>query len=849
MIVPKWAAKQISQAKDGRFRLLDLRPKRESHKPLTEIPADVFDLPWLEELQLEGNFISEVPDDILKLKKLKELKLNGSNLQTLPSSFGKLKSLTNLHLSDNRFETIPLVIFDLVNLRILDLSYNRIAELSEGINKLIRLQWLDLSSNRLSKLPNDLSALSNLRTLNLNENNIKELNTSISGLVGLVYLDLEFNQIEVLPVEIVGLERLQELALSSNPLIVPPPEIARKGLYEIGKYYQQLELGRDLLYEAKLLILGEAGAGKTTLANKIIDSTYNLKEEVTTRGVDIFNWTFPYKEKNFRLNIWDFGGQEIYHTTHQFFLTRRSLYTLVADSRKEDTDFYYWLNLIELLSDNSPLLIIKNEKQDRRREINERVLRGEFTNLKEVLPANFSDNRGLEKIKEEIKHYVISLPHVGTMLPKSWSDVRGLLEGDVHNYISLENYFALCRQNGFHDERDCLQLSGYLHDIGVFLHFQDDDLLRRTVFLKPEWATRAVYKVLDNPIVVTNLGQFTRSDLINIWGSEEYSNMHGELLQLMMRFRLCYKIPDSSDTYIAPQLLTENQPIYEWETDNNLLLRYAYEFMPKGILTQLIVLLHRFILEQKYVWKSGVVLEKEKSKAQVVEYYSKREIQVRVSGPHKKELMTIIMYQMDNIHASFRRPKYDKLIPCNCVECKSKADPYFFRFEVLHKFIEDKQNRIQCQQSYKMVNVRSLIDDVISKEYRESYEGEGTVTQNFYFGDGTKIDNLVTGGSIQNSFNKARNADISTELKQSLEQLAEAVARMSKELAPDQAKEVADDLERLVEEATATIPSKKWYSVSIDGLIKAAENLDKLGKPVIRLAHRVMLLLAPRSRL
>ncbi|WP_416233391.1 hypothetical protein [Anabaena sp. UHCC 0399] len=27
------------------------------------------------------------------------------------------------------------------------------------------------------------------------------------------------------------------------------------------------------------------------------------------------------------------GGQEIYHETHQFFLTKRSLYAVVADNR------------------------------------------------------------------------------------------------------------------------------------------------------------------------------------------------------------------------------------------------------------------------------------------------------------------------------------------------------------------------------------------------------------------------------------------------------------------------------------------------------------------------------------
>ena len=72
----------------------------------------------------------------------------------------------------------------------------------------------------------------------------------------------------------------------------------------------------------------------------------------------------PKTPDNFILNIWDFGGQEIYHATHQFFLTRRSLYVVVLDTRKEDSDLHYWLEIIALLSDNSPTLIIKNEKEN-----------------------------------------------------------------------------------------------------------------------------------------------------------------------------------------------------------------------------------------------------------------------------------------------------------------------------------------------------------------------------------------------------------------------------------------------------------------------------------------------------
>jgi hypothetical protein len=93
---------------------------------------------------------------------------------------------------------------------------------------------------------------------------------------------------------------------------------------------------------------------------------------------------------------------------------------------------------VELLSDNSPVLIIKNEKQDRQCEISERSLRGEFTNLKEVLATNLATNRGLSEIKNAIELYISNLPHINTPLPKLWVRVRSALENDFRNYINLE---------------------------------------------------------------------------------------------------------------------------------------------------------------------------------------------------------------------------------------------------------------------------------------------------------------------------------------------------------------------------------------------------------------------------
>ncbi|MCP5101962.1 MAG: TIR domain-containing protein, partial [bacterium] len=388
-------------------------------------------------------------------------------------------------------------------------------------------------------------------------------------------------------------------------------------------------------------------------------------------------------------------------------------------------DFYYWLNVVELLSDNSPLLIIKNEKQDRCREINERQLRGQFTNLKETLPANLATNRGLPEILKAIKLYISNLPHIGAELPKTWVNVRETLENDTRNYISLDEYLGICEKNGFDRLGDKLQLSGYLHDLGVCLHFQDDPLLKRTVILKPTWGTDAVYKVLDNREVIRSLGKFNRRDLAKIWDEEKYAGMQDELLQLMINFKLCYKTKNTGD-YIAPQLLTANAPDYPWESSHNLIMRYKYEFMPRGILSRFIVETHEFIAGQEYAWRSGVILQKEGAKAEVIEYYGKREIVIRVSGQNKKELMTIVTYELDKINKTFKRIKLDKLIPCNCSVCKDGKEPHFYRLENLKKRIRDKQFQVQCDESYENVDVLSLLDDFPEKD-RDMGEGEDWV--------------------------------------------------------------------------------------------------------------------------
>ncbi|PZO41190.1 MAG: GTPase [Pseudanabaena frigida] len=646
----------------------------------------------------------------------------------------------SLDLSNQNLTAFPDEMFELPNLQFIDLSNNSLREIPEAISMFTNLQSLNLSFNSLSTIPDSIMRLTNLQSLNLGYNSLSAIPDSIMRLTNLQSLNLGYNSLSAIPDSITRLTNLSYLNLDDNPIEEPPLEIVKKGIADIRQYFKQLETeGVDYLYEAKLLIVGEGGAGKTSLANKIINPDYQLCEEDSTKGIEVLHWSFLRSDGNqFNVNIWDFGGQEIYHSTHQYFLTKRSLYLIVADTRKEDTDFYYWLNVIELLSDNSPILIIKNEKQDRQREIiNVNQLRGEFGSFKDVLATNLATNRDLDKILTECQHQLSQLPHIGQTLPKTWVKVRHALENHPRNYISLYEYVQICEENGFKERKNALQLSDYLHDLGICLHFQDDEMspLYQIVILIPKWGTDAAYAVLDNPEVIRNFGRFSNKALAQIWSAEEYTGMHSGLLELMKKFQLCYEIPQEKGSYIAPQLLTENQPEYAWDESENLILRYTYDFMPKGIVRQFIVAIHENI-EAQNVWRSGVIIHKREyphTRAEVIENYGKREIKIRVSGKNKRDLLTVVTHELDKIHNSYKRlaDKYQKLIPCNCNTCGGSQNPHFYEFANLKRRYENRVRTILCEISYENVDILSLIDDVGERSNLYVRDGDRQQSQPF----------------------------------------------------------------------------------------------------------------------
>ena len=97
------------------------------------------------------------------------------------------------------------------------------------------------------------------------------------------------------------------------------------------------------------------------------------------------------------------------------------------------------------------------------------------------------------------------LPIVGIPIEKSWVTIRVKIEehAKITPYISNEELWTICNDNGVVKQQDQKDLSQLFHDLGIFLHYQEDEkpsLLNRMVILQKDWATKAVYMVLKSEL-------------------------------------------------------------------------------------------------------------------------------------------------------------------------------------------------------------------------------------------------------------------------------------------------------------------------------------------------------------
>ena len=797
------ALKLIREARETKAKKLDL-----GNCGLTELPDKLFELVWLEELylckegwsynfetneprrfksknEMEDNNIKYFPFKFQEIKHLKVLMANGpfnktwdledlsplknlENLQHLDlnntqvSDLSPLKNLENLErLAIQNTEVIDLSpLENLENLKVLFVFSTQVSNLCplKNLRNLERLSIQDTEVIDLSLLKN----LENLKVLYVGNTKVSDLNP-LKNLENLKELSVNHTKVsdirplkklieKGIPVEWEGYA--EGINVEDCPLTNPPVEIVKQGNEAILNYWKQIEIqgGTQTINEAKLIIVGEGGTGKTTLFKKLIDPKFDLHKSPTeeTQGINIHEG-LEIKE-GFLTNLWDFGGQELQYMTHQFFLTPNAVYVLMMAARAEAPNLAYWFKIISLLGkdksgDKVSLIIVLNKKKDS-------TGMPQYQDLLKIYEDDFDykfievdlaeNDSHWDSLKESIEQRLINLPIVKNELPKKWNPIRETLgkEAQKKPYIDAARLSALCKSYDVTEENDQFLMTNYLHQLGSLLHFQgDEDDLLDLIVLSPEWVVEGVYTVLKNDRIKKELkGKFSKKDMADILcasqyqiGGEqkEYTKVDAQkLIQLMSKnnFDICYK--SGSGKYVAAQLLPNDRPDnFAWNKSHTTALqfRYQYPIMPKGLMSRLIVRLSdhlEVVNRQEIVWKKGAILRMDinGSDCRVMmreddgeSRTGLRQIIVEVLEDNlpftnRKYALQRVRDEIESLHKRwFNNITSEQIIPCNCDECKDSDTPFTFKLNQLMKL---KKPRAYCNVQEDFVPLQQLLEGV-----------------------------------------------------------------------------------------------------------------------------------------
>jgi internalin A len=448
---------------------------------LTEWPKGITELNNLQKLHIRWNQITRVPSEIAELTELTELSLAANPIGCLPAEFWSLTKLSSLWLDQTELMVLPPEIGEMRDLTKLALWGNKLKALPREIGYLTKLRELYLGENRLTLLPATIGHLSALRILTLDKNQLTTLPSTIGKLHELRILLLQDNQLAYLPDSLMQLSSLEELYLHGNSELGLPIEILGPTWNEVQKgatpakpgdilaYYARTRCSSRPLNEAKLILVGFGGVGKTSLVNRLVNDAFN-PQETKTEGINITDWPMHLREgEDVRLHVWDFGGQEIMHATHQFFLTQRSLYLLVLKGREghEDADAEYWLNLINSFAADSPVIVVLNKIREQHFTLNRQELQRNFPNVRDFIETDCAEpTTGIDVLDAAIRRETDRLPHLRDAFPTSWFQIKDRLAGMDENYITFDDYRQICRALQETDPQAQESLAFYLHSLG-----------------------------------------------------------------------------------------------------------------------------------------------------------------------------------------------------------------------------------------------------------------------------------------------------------------------------------------------------------------------------------------------
>jgi internalin A len=520
------------------------------------------------------------------------------NLQTLSCSFTQVSDLAPL-------KHVP-------NLQTLSCAFTQVSDLAP-LKHVPNLQTLDCSSTQVSDL-SSLEYLQNLQTISCSDCRLISVYEKLWRKPSLVTAYLFQSHLSGIPTEV----------LSQSP--------HANCLDTLRAHLSDLEAGREAMSDAKLLVLGNGRIGKTQMCMKLRGEAYDPRVG-STHGVLVTSAPLPRPRGDVsgRLQIWDFGGQDIYLGTHALFARSRAIFALLwipeaeaaAEHRHEGLEFRnrplaYWLDYARHFgSADCPVLLIQARCDAPADEwihppVSDEAF-GAFP-YRKVLHYSALNDRGRAALDETLAEAQSWLNErqgiatIGAGRARVKREIEAMRDADAarpplerrHRTLTQEEFVELCRKAGGIAEPK--HLLSFLHNVGTV--FYREGLFDDRIIVDQAWALDAIYAVFDRKRAFRKLqrqnGRFTRSDLGEwIWDEAGHGRKEQELLLSMMQScGICFvHKPASTDgkfeaEYIAPELLPEepgSEIAQKWDSSLPIeKAEFTYSLLPPSLMPAII---------------------------------------------------------------------------------------------------------------------------------------------------------------------------------------------------------------------------------------------------------------------
>lgn len=627
-----------------------------------------------------------------------------------------------------------------------DLALHLIRENIEKNKRGEDATFLDFSNCGMTELPKEIGDCEWLVELNLIGNKLLTDLTPLTKLIKLQHIDCSFSQVRDLSPLLhlikkgVPVKWKQDtekgILVEDCPLICPPIEVVQESPQAVRDYFEELGGDSQKLNEVKVIFLGEASSGKTSLVKRLLGDSFDSKES-QTHGIRIRKKPFAMDNGDTVIaHLWDFGGQEVMHATHQFFLSQRSVYVLLLNSRNDD-QAEKWLKHAASFGGQSPVLVVLNKMDENPSfEVNRKALAERYPQIHDFFRVSAKTDTGIEDFGEALRREIDRADNRRTPFPVHWLAVKEHFANMTSDYIESVEYRKVCEENGVTRQFSQDVLLQFLHDLGVVINFRS---LKNfdTQILNPLWLTNGVYRIINSEIVVNTGGLLREDDFEAVINDARYrkenttersfeypKNKLQYIVRVMQQFELCFML--DARTYVVPQLLPVIEPDFKVEGAKLRFVTHFPDFMPYSIFPRLMVKLHTYIENSEVgnssnrlaIWRTGMVLHKPsafKALARIQWDREDQKILVDVYGEDRRRFLSFIRETVKEIASDFSNLNFDELI-------QVPGTNELVDYQMLVEIEKAGEKELFVKQLKKRIPIADLLDGVEESTMRDEVE-------------------------------------------------------------------------------------------------------------------------------